>query len=207
MNAVPTVPLPWSAARSLKLGTVLLLISAGASLSGCHKEEPPKPPPATTQEVTPPPVVVPTKPSVEPAKPAVVVPVPAPKEVAPSAEMQQRVTAFKAFHPYSTASELFKISPFTAPLSSLLKNIANDPKLVDRILSSGKMAVESKPFSGTPKLDLKIDHSTPALTDGLLGAVLSGDPAQFVDFVLGGVQNAKVEYIVLPAKNSSTPSP
>jgi len=132
---------------------------------------------------------------------------PPPKAVASSAELQQRVRAFKAFHPYSTASELFKISQFTAPLSSLLKNIAKDPKLVDRILSSGKMAVESKPFAGTPKLDLKIDHSTPALTDGLLGAVLSGDPAQFVDFILGGVQNAKAEFIVLPAKNSFTPSP
>jgi len=194
---------PRTQIRRSKLGAVLLLLSAGPAFTGCHKEEPAPPPPAVAKE-EPAPAVEAPKPVAEAPKPEAAV---APKETAPSPELLQRVTAFKAFHPFSTASQLFKVPQFTAPLSSLLKDAAKNPKLVDRIMSSGKMATDSKPFAGTPKLDLRIDHSTPALTDGLLAAVLSGDPAQLVDFVLGGVENAKVEFVVLPAKTEGSAPP
>ena len=194
---------PRTQIRRSKLGAVLLLLSAGPAITGCHKEEPAPPPPAAPKE-EPAPAVEAPKPVVEAPKPE---PVAAPKPAAPSPELLQRVTAFKAFHPFSTATQLFKVPQFTAPLTSLLKDTARDPKLVDRILSSGKMAAESKPFAGTPKLDLRIDHSTPALTDGLLAAVLSGEPAQLVDFVLGGVENATVEFVVLPAKTEGSEPP
>ncbi len=207
MNA----PTPSSPSRPLFLRARLvpaLMLSAGLVLSACHKEEAPKPAPDAAKET---PAPAKEQPKVAHAPEAAPAPAPLPEpepEAGPASASQsmfndpallQRVTAFKAFHPFTTATQLFKIPAFTEPLAAVLKDAAKDPQLVDRIMASNKKAAESQPFSGQPKINLKIDRSTPASTDHLLAAVIDGDPSRFVDFVLAGMPNASIEFVVLPA--------
>jgi len=119
----------------------------------------------------------------------------------PKAEPDPRVEDFKRDHAFANATELLKLPAFTEKLGEVLRELAKDKVLQERINSTVHAAgtVKDGPApQGTYRLDLKVDSYTPERTDRLLGAVLSGDPKTLVSFVLDEVDQAGTEFSLLP---------
>lgn len=116
-------------------------------------------------------------------------------------DLERRVADFKREHPFANATELLKLPAFTEKLGEVLRELAKDKGLQDRINQTVHAAgtVKDGPApQGTYRLDLKVDDYTPARTDRLLGSVLSGDPKKLVGFVLDEVDQAGAEFSLLP---------
>ena len=172
----------------------MVMVASCAAFVGCHKEEAAAPKqeeaPAT---VTPAPAVVEPKAAETPVAPA---PVPAPATGPSAIELQQRVAAFKAFHPYSSGLQLVNLPPFASQLDHVLDAIGKDPALLARIRKAPKNADQAT--AGPVTLNLKVTNYSMSFSDRLLATVLSGQTEKLVDLVLGDGAGTGAEFILVP---------
>ncbi len=187
--------------RRRGIAAALLVTGLGLGLSSCgKKEEPAKaPPPAPAQESPAPAPKAPPAPAPEPEKPAAPAP-PAPTQQPPpastpdagpsDADVAQRVSVFKAFHPFYTAGQMLQVPQFSSQLEQMLDAIAKDPALLSRVRSLQPKPGETS--TGPVRLNLKLtDYSLP-FANRLLAAVLSGAPVRLVNLVSTSPDSAAV---------------
>lgn len=205
----PVVSSQFVAHTSVRLrgiAAALLVTGVGLGVTGCGKKEEPAKETPTPAPATPVPAPEAPKPPPAPEKPATppAPPPPAPATPPPAsattdsgpseAEVAQRVSVFKAFHPFYSAGQMLQVPQFSSQLERVLDAIAKDPALLDRV----RKAQTVQAPAGNVRVDLKVtDYSLP-FANRLLAAVLSGSPVRLVDLVLNNASSSAT-FVLSPA--------
>lgn len=109
-------------------------------------------------------------------------------------------------HPGMKAADLLNLPEVNASLKVGLTKLSEDKKLQGQINSSVELAARMKGLEGTPGsvgLDLNTDNYTRDQKSRMLQAVLSEDPRQIVNFVIGEVGEAVPELTYGGAERAS----
>lgn len=111
----------------------------------------------------------------------------------PAGSLEDEAEDILRRHPGKNAQELLNVPEVNARLASALKKLAADPQLQQAIKTTVDVAAQFKGLDGPPgsaRLDLDVTQYDRPRTSRMLQAVLSEDPGQIVNFLVGEIGEA-----------------